>query len=145
MYYRFVFHIFGRSLMAHLDAARHSLQADLIRCGLHITRSGIVTPPQEDIPPYAEIRIGSTPAFSCGYPDRDYQQRFFDFLKVQATRLRAYGAEDQVLCFEVYYPQQCNFQLFEPPQMQILADADIELRISAYQTENVLPSYIHDH
>ncbi|MBQ9600400.1 MAG: interleukin [Neisseriaceae bacterium] len=73
--------------------------------------------------------------FSKEYHDREYEQEFVDFFKNNYELLKEYGAEEFVLMMDIFYCDQCNFEIFDKGKLKELAKGDVSLPISVYYLE----------
>lgn len=73
--------------------------------------------------------------FSKEYYDGEYEQEFVDFFKNNYELLKTYGAEDFTLMMDIYYCDQCNFEIFDKDKLPELAKGDVSLPISVYYLE----------
>ena len=73
--------------------------------------------------------------FSKEYYDGKYEQEFVDFFKNNYELLKKYGAEDFTLMMDIYYCDQCNFEIFDKDKLPELAKGDVSLPISVYWME----------
>ena len=73
--------------------------------------------------------------FSKEYYDEKYEQEFVDFFKNNYELLKEYGAEEFVLMMDIFYCDQCNFEIFDKGKLKELAKGDVSLPISVYYLE----------
>ena len=81
------------------------------------------------------LRIGHKNKFSKEYYDGEYEQEFVDFFKNNYELLKKYGAEDFTLMMDIFYCDQCNFEIFDKDKLPELAKGDVSLPISVYYLE----------
>ena len=73
--------------------------------------------------------------FSKRFPDNDYEQEFVDFFKNNYELLKEHGAEDFRIMMDIFYCDQCNFEIFDKDKLPELAKGDVSLPISVYYLE----------
>ena len=73
--------------------------------------------------------------FSKEYYDGEYEQEFVDFFRNNYALLKKYGAEEFVLMMDIFYCDQCNFEIFDKDKLPELAKGDVSLPISVYYLE----------
>ena len=70
--------------------------------------------------------------FSKEYPDEDYEKLFIDFFIKNYQNLIESGAENFEIYMEIYYSDQCNFEIFNNKYLKILSKYNVNLPISVY-------------
>lgn len=122
MYTRFIVQVFGddfipSNIINHLDTCLSV--CDYCDCDKHDDSPGI-------------LFLQSKNQFSNEYPDNDYENQFVDFYKKNFKILKDAGADDFRIMMDIYYADQCNFEIFNKKSLSILAKYGVSLPISVY-------------
>ena len=70
--------------------------------------------------------------FSKEYFDEDYENYFLFLIQNNIETLKSFGATDFDLFIDVYYSDQCNFEILNPKFFYYLNNYKIRLPISVY-------------
>lgn len=74
--------------------------------------------------------------FSTEYPDEAYEKVFIDFYEKNHSLLKQAGANDFNIILDVYYSDQCNFEIFNKHQLRKLGQYEVSLPISIYYLDD---------
>lgn len=82
---------------------------------------------------YGEMYLLAKQEFSHEYPDDEYQNLFIDFFDKNHNNLVLAGATDFQIMLDIYYKDQCNFEIFDKDILKKIAKYNICLPISVYK------------
>jgi hypothetical protein len=66
------------------------------------------------------------------YPDEKYEEEFVIFIEDNYELLKISGADSIEIMIDVYYKNQCNFEIFNKKNLRRLSKYDVSLPISVY-------------
>lgn len=69
------------------------------------------------------------------YYDSDYENDFIAFFENNFDELKRNNADEYSLFIEVYYKDQCNFEIFDKDKLTILSRYQVSLPISVYHID----------
>ncbi|EGV38396.1 interleukin-7 [Neisseria weaveri LMG 5135] len=75
--------------------------------------------------------------FSKEFPDLEYEKSFVNFFSENYDLLKENGATDFSIFIEIYYVDQCNFEIFNRDLLVELAKYRVNLPISVYHIQDV--------
>lgn len=79
--------------------------------------------------------------FSKEYPDPDYELSFVEFFEKNYDLLVSAGAQEFTIFLDVYFADQCNFEIFDKDMLRRLSKYNVSLPISVYSVKNnVIPA-----
>lgn len=73
--------------------------------------------------------------FSEEYPDDSYEELFVEFFRKNYSILKESGADNFSIFIDIYYSDQCNFEIFNKKYLKELSQFDISLPISVYHID----------
>lgn len=75
--------------------------------------------------------------FSKEFPDIEYEESFVNFFSENYDLLKENGATNFSIFIEIYYADQCNFEIFNRDLLVELAKYKVSLPISVYHIQDV--------
>ncbi|AIL75221.1 hypothetical protein IX88_08540 [Acinetobacter baumannii] len=69
------------------------------------------------------------------YPDNNYEEDFIIFIEENYEKLFQQGIRSFDLFIEVYYVDQCNFEILNSSRLKRLGQFDISIPISVYHED----------
>ncbi|AQZ81292.1 hypothetical protein BUM88_06570 [Acinetobacter calcoaceticus] len=72
---------------------------------------------------------------SSQYPDNNYEEDFIFFIEENYEKLFQYGIRSFDLFIEVYYVDQCNFEILNSNRLKRLSQFNISMPISVYHED----------
>lgn len=73
--------------------------------------------------------------FSSEFPDVNYEIEFVNFFEENFHLLNEKGADDFSIFMDIYYSDQCNFEIFNKDLLNKLAKYNVSLPISVFKEE----------
>ncbi|WP_193004360.1 interleukin [Neisseria yangbaofengii] len=73
--------------------------------------------------------------FSSEFPDINYEIEFVKFFEENSHLLKAKGADTFSIFMDIYYSDQCNFEIFNKDLLNKLAKHSVSLPISVFKEE----------
>ena len=70
--------------------------------------------------------------FSREYPDLEYDDEFINYLEKNHAVFLDYGADNFSILMDVYYADQCNFEIFNKALLAKLAKYEVSIPISVF-------------
>ena len=92
-------------------------------------------PHTKDCYDYGSVTVGYKDNYLAQYYDEVYEKVFINFFIDNEQLLLKFDYEEIDLFVNVYYKDQCNFEIFDKNSLKILSRWDVSLPISVYHED----------